>query len=198
MHKNIHKFAVMGFVLSGLAACAGQQSNPAMYIPKHEKVRVPYHFLVKKFTDDRLPNRGGLANVITDNRKHSFDREMFLRELVHNMNTRDLYDYAEAELTIKLKDYAAVKEGRKYTVSFYADIIGRDAAGRRLAGGTYSCYAKENTWFGSVHESVAEVVTQAETFSRKEDSKVWKKLYQDCLSEIAYNFNNQVLESGRR
>lgn len=195
--KYINKLALLLPAFLALSACAQHT-----HVPNNVKsVRLPYVFQVESFHDMRqVEEEKSLSEMVDKRIKYSFDQDLMLKKLVRSINNRVLYSYDKALLRVRLKDYAAVRDGNLYSVAFYADMTGLNSQSQVLASGLYSCFASERLGidFKGIFESV--VSLDAPVKLEKREDKIWEKLYEQCLLDMAREFNSDVvyLDKGDR
>lgn len=169
--------------------------------PVPEKpVKLPFNFYLDTVIDMRTKeNEMRLIDHLSDRKQYTFKEDVFSQQLVRNINGRNLYDYDDALLRVELLDYAAFREKFHYTLSFYIDLTGFDEQGKVLATGKFSCISEKNEAV-ALFDKVKDVFKHDQ--DRQDDMKqqqqqVWNTLYNECLTNIAREFNNKVRLWGR-
>lgn len=165
------------------------------YLPEKQAIRLPMIFQVEEFKDSRLvDNHKTLADAVDTREKYNFNEDMFLKTLVRSINHRSLYQYDPARLRIRLKDYAAVKDGNMQTVSFYADITGVNKKGEVLASGLFSCLVSDRHVLKvqDTFERVFDINDRPQQW-KSQSQQMWEDLYRQCLTDMAYQFKEKVV-----
>ena len=187
------------FLALVLSACVNTITKEYVYQEPKEPKRLPYNFYLDSFLDKRTSVKDkSLMDTLSKREEFPFREDLFVSSLVKKVNGKNYYDYDDATLRVELKDYAAFREKLNYTLSFYVDLTGFDEKGRVLTTGVFSCLVER-------HEARALLDSLTSFFSHdqdppkgtKEHKQVWNELYKECLSDIAYQFNNKVVEWGR-
>ena len=186
--KNILALVAMAILLTGC------MTKKYAQVPGFDKVHVPYVYKVKTLRDERVEQTRTLEDIVKEVHQVPFNQRQFMRLLTNNMNSHGMYAYKEAYLHIDLKDYVAIREGRKRTVSFYFDMWGEDRDGNRLAEGTYSCFQTTKDRFNLIG-SMEEVFVYDDNMKQNQQNKIWQDLYKGCLMSVANEFNTHVLEA---
>lgn len=169
--------------------------------PVPEKpVKLPYNFYLDSILDARVhENEPRLIDHLSKRKMYPLKEEIFSKKLVKNINGVNLYDYEDALLRVEILDYAAFRENFNYTLSFYLDLTGFDEKGKVIATGKFSCVSER-------HEAQALLDKVKGVFKHDQDKQmeikqkqkeVWNMLYEDCLMDIAREFNNKVRLWGR-
>lgn len=184
---------VTAFALSG---CMNHFKDDYIYREEEVPVKLPYNFFLDSFIDVR-PDKGEptLVDVLSKREQLDFDKNVFVNTLVKKINGKSYYDYDDAMLRIELKDYAAFKQNWTYTLSFYVDVTAFTEKGRVISTGVFSCLVERN-------EAKALLGSVGNLFSHDQDKpkekikqkKVWDSLYKECINDIAYQFNNKIVE----
>lgn len=185
---------------SAFSGCSAKSYSDELKYIDREPISLPFSFKVESFLDRRA-NKGEptLTEVLNPRQTYPFKQNNFLKSLVYRINGDSLFEHDTATLRIELKDYAAFKDGLDYTTSFYVDITGFDVDGRVLATGVFSCFAKENISIRAV--SGIRSIFQHDQHPKQEEEQIadaWKDLYEQCLNDIAYDFNAKVMEWHQR
>ncbi|MFT7434161.1 MAG: hypothetical protein ACI9TY_001809 [Alphaproteobacteria bacterium] len=187
---------VTAFALSG---CMNSLTNEYVYQEPKEPVKLPYNFFLESFVDQR-PTKADptLIDVLSTRKQLPFNEDVFVKAMVKKVNGKSIYDYEDATLRIELKDYAAFIQDWHYTLSFYVDVTGFDEKGKVLTTGVFSCLVERNEAKAFV-SSLGYLLSHDQNTPKAEvkQMKVWDGLYNDCIADIAYQFNNKVVEWGR-
>jgi hypothetical protein len=169
--------------------------------PVPEKpVKLPYNFYLENLLDMRpKENDMRLIDHLSDRKQYTFKEDVFSNRLVRHINGKNLYDYDDALLRVELLDYAAFREKFHYTLSFYVDITGFDEKGKVIATGKFSCVSEKNVavaLFDKV-KGVFKHDQDRQNDMKQQQQQVWNNLYDECLTNIAREFNNKVRLWGR-
>jgi hypothetical protein len=169
--------------------------------PVPEKpVKLPYNFYLENLLDMRpKENDMRLIDHLSDRKQYTFKEDVFSNRLVRHINGKNLYDYDDALLRVELLDYAAFREKFHYTLSFYVDITGFDEKGKVIATGKFSCVSEKNeavALFDKV-KGVFKHDQDRQNDMKQQQQQVWNNLYDECLTNIAREFNNKVRLWGR-
>tara|TARA_R110000868_G_scaffold262401_1_gene520862 strand:- start:24561 stop:25163 length:603 start_codon:yes stop_codon:yes gene_type:complete len=188
-------------ILSVLMLSGCMNSITKEYIHKEDKtpVKLPYNFFIESFVDLRdVKEKQTLIDTLSKREQYTFQEDMLVNLLVKKVNGRNLYDYDDATLRVELKDYAAFRQNWDYTVSFYLDVTGFDEKGKVLATGVFSCIAQSNE-ATALLGSLGSIFTHDQNAPKniEKDKEVWHNLYKECINDIAYQFNNKIVEWGR-
>lgn len=190
--KIMKKYRVLAlvaiaFVVNG---CANHE-----HVPQNvNTVRLPFVFQVESFNDLRqLESGSALAQAVDTREKYPLNSDLMMKKLIRSMNNRTLYNYENALLRIRLKDYAAVRDSNLQSVAFYADLTGVDKNGKVLASGLYSCFASKRLAvdFKGMFEKLT--ATDAPLHLESREEKLWQELYGECLADMARQFNADVV-----
>lgn len=169
--------------------------------PVPEKpVKLPYNFYLDAVLDARPQNsEPRLIDHLSSRKVYPFKEEIFSKKLVKSINGHNLYDYEDALLRVELLDYAAFREKFNYTLSFYVDVTGFDEKGKVLATGKFSCVSERHD-AQALYDKVKGFFKHdqdREMEMKQKQKEVWNTLYDECLVDIARDFNNKVRLWGR-
>lgn len=204
--KDMYKFLTVGaFCLTSfLSGCSSFDVSAITgeYIhPMPEKpVKLPYNFYLDTVLDVRPNNdEPRLIDHLSQRKQYAFQQDLFSKQLVKNINGRSLYDYEDAMLRVELLDYAAFREKFHYTLSFYVDLTGFDEKGKVITTGKFSCVSERNQ-AEAVIDKVKDLFKHDQDIAleeKKQQDAMWEALYNDCLTDIAREFNSKVRLWGR-